>query len=407
MRRVSLAVIVIVALLLSATDGANGAARRRTTNVKVRRVARLSASQLARLQVKKQQVTVAARVNALKASNGRVTSALRDLNVNVRVTTVKLATARRRANQAALDAVAARARATQLAKDIAALETQRLGAAVHVYTGGPGTRLSGILGSSDLHQSTDREVLADLALNQSADLLDQFAARQEDLAIARRAAERFEAQAKLRRTQVAGRLGDLQVAKKQQLRVAAATEARIEAAAAEAAALSDIDKKLSAKILGEQAAALAELRKVRFNTAGGRLVIPKDVPTGASGGTHGIRVATRIQGNLVRLLAAAQADGIYLSGGGYRSPSAQVALRAAHCGGGTFAIYQMRASACRPPTARPGQSMHEQGLAIDFTQNGSTLTRGSSGYRWMRANGAKYGLFNLPSEPWHWSINGR
>lgn len=406
MRRASLAVMVVVGLLLSAA-GPGGAARRRTSTVRTRKVVRLSASQLARLRVKKQQVAVAARVNALKASNSRVTGALRVLNANVRVTTVKLATARRRANQAAVDAVAARAREKQLAGDIAALETQRLGAAVHVYTGGPGTRLSGILGSSDLHQSTDREVLADLALNQSADQLDQFTQLQEDLAIASRSAERFEAQAKLRRSQVAGRLGDLQVATKQQQQVAAATEARIEAAAAEAAALADTDKKLSVRILGEQAAALAELRKVRFKTAGGRLIIPREVPTGASGGTHGIRVATSIQGNLVRLLASAQASGIYLSGGGYRSPSAQVALRAAHCGGSTFAIYQMRASACRPPTARPGQSMHEQGLAIDFTQNGSTLTRGSSGYRWMRANAAKYGFFNLPSEPWHWSINGR
>ena len=51
--------------------------------------------------------------------------------------------------------------------------------------------------------------------------------------------------------------------------------------------------------------------------------------------------------------------------------------------------------------------MHEQGLAIDFTQGGRALTRGSSGYAWLRRNAASYGFYNLPSEPWHWSVNGR
>ena len=51
--------------------------------------------------------------------------------------------------------------------------------------------------------------------------------------------------------------------------------------------------------------------------------------------------------------------------------------------------------------------MHEQGLSIDFTQGGRTLTRSSSGYQWLRANAGRFGLRNLPSEPWHWSTNGR
>jgi LAS superfamily LD-carboxypeptidase LdcB len=51
--------------------------------------------------------------------------------------------------------------------------------------------------------------------------------------------------------------------------------------------------------------------------------------------------------------------------------------------------------------------MHEQGLAIDFTQGGSTLNRGSNGYQWLRAHAGGYGFYNLPSEPWHWSTTGR
>ncbi len=68
----------------------------------------------------------------------------------------------------------------------------------------------------------------------------------------------------------------------------------------------------------------------------------------------------------------------------------------------------MPSSQCRPPTARPGASMHEQGKAIDFTYGGRTIgTRSSPGYKWLAAHAASYGFYNLPSEPWHWSTNGR
>jgi D-alanyl-D-alanine carboxypeptidase len=58
------------------------------------------------------------------------------------------------------------------------------------------------------------------------------------------------------------------------------------------------------------------------------------------------------------------------------------------------------------PTAIPGRSLHELGLAVDITAGGSSLTAGSPGFRWLAANAATYGYVNLPSEPWHWSITG-
>ncbi len=120
----------------------------------------------------------------------------------------------------------------------------------------------------------------------------------------------------------------------------------------------------------------------------------------------GIRVHQSIAGNLQRLLAAASSAGIQFSGGGYRDPAGQIAVRRSNCGSSNYAVYEMPSSQCSPPTARPGSSMHERGLAIDFTQGGRTLTRGSAGFNWLRANAASFGFFNLPSEPWHWSTNG-
>ena len=64
-------------------------------------------------------------------------------------------------------------------------------------------------------------------------------------------------------------------------------------------------------------------------------------------------------------------------------------------------------SSCSPPTARPGTSLHEQGLAIDFTNNGRLITsRSDPAFQWLAANAGGYGFRNLPSEPWHWSTTG-
>ena len=62
---------------------------------------------------------------------------------------------------------------------------------------------------------------------------------------------------------------------------------------------------------------------------------------------------------------------------------------------------------CTPPTAIPGSSLHEQGLAIDFTWGSrSIITRDNPAFQWLAANAARFGFYNLPSEPWHWSVSG-
>lgn len=101
------------------------------------------------------------------------------------------------------------------------------------------------------------------------------------------------------------------------------------------------------------------------------------------------------------LLDAAAADGIVLTGHSYRDATTQIALRRAHCGTSSYAIYEMPANQCRPPTARPGTSMHEVGLAIDFTNCATRLT---SCHRWLASHAHRFGLYPLASEPWHWSI---
>lgn len=98
----------------------------------------------------------------------------------------------------------------------------------------------------------------------------------------------------------------------------------------------------------------------------------------------------------------AASAGVTLAGSSYRDPAQQIALRQQHCGSSHYAVYEMPASQCSPPTAKPGRSKHEAGLAIDF----SNCARGSDCFRWLSAHAADYGVYNLPSESWHWSIDG-
>ena len=117
-------------------------------------------------------------------------------------------------------------------------------------------------------------------------------------------------------------------------------------------------------------------------------------------------MASSIAGQLASLLNAASAAGYTLGGSGYRDSSGQIALRRQNCGTSDYAIYQMPPEQCSPPTAIPGRSKHEQGLAVDFTIDGHTLRTSDGAYRWMVANAASYGFVNLPGEPWHWSVGG-
>jgi len=127
-----------------------------------------------------------------------------------------------------------------------------------------------------------------------------------------------------------------------------------------------------------------------------------DITVSTPGNPSKINICKSISSNLGNMLTRAKEKGIILSGSGSRSYDTQVNLRREH---GCPDIYNSPSSACHPPTARPGHSMHESGKAIDFNCNGQSM-RDSSCFAWLRTNAGFYGFQNLSSEPWHWSING-
>ncbi len=200
---------------------------------------------------------------------------------------------------------------------------------------------------------------------------------------------------------------ELELAQASQQEVVDQAEAVLEARLAEAAVLADRDSDLAAQI-EENTQELAERAAARSaTTSSSRSTV--DIPgVGEIVNVQGISVHVSIADDLDRLLTDARADGINLAGWGYRDPQRQIELRQKHCGTSHFEVYEMSSSQCSPPTARPGSSQHERGLAIDFTLNGGSIgSRYNSGFKWLDANAHRYGLKNLPSEPWHWSTTGR
>nr|WP_281357182.1 D-alanyl-D-alanine carboxypeptidase family protein [Cellulomonas septica] len=111
----------------------------------------------------------------------------------------------------------------------------------------------------------------------------------------------------------------------------------------------------------------------------------------------GVRVHPCLAAAVDELMLAARAEGVDLHAWGWRSREQQIALRAQNCSA---------SGVCYPPTAPPGTSRHERGLALDFTVGGGVVQHGTDAYRWLVEHAPAYGLKNLPSEAWHWSVDG-
>ena len=124
-------------------------------------------------------------------------------------------------------------------------------------------------------------------------------------------------------------------------------------------------------------------------------------------GGGAISIDASLAHNLNALIRIAWRDGVNLCGGGYRDPKQQIRLRVQNCGSSDYAVWHKAPGSCSPPTAIPGTSMHERGLAVDFRCAGQGMpSRSSSCFKWMAAHAGAFGFVNLPSEPWHWSTSG-
>jgi D-alanyl-D-alanine carboxypeptidase len=191
----------------------------------------------------------------------------------------------------------------------------------------------------------------------------------------------------------------------------------VAARTAETAAAAEVATATTAIVAANQAVAdaqqkLAAMPALISSVAAQASAIDEDVVT-QSRATFKISDTTKVYGITVNKVVAypfqhmiddAAKAGVKLSGGGFRTRDQQIALRTTN---GCPDVWTAPASSCRVPTAIPGRSLHELGLAIDLSTGGRTIgSRTSPAYKWLAANAGRYGFTNLPSEPWHWSITG-
>ena len=365
-----------------------------------------------RADVQRKRAAVASEIDTLRATNAQVEAALGALNDNVATQTAALRDAERRSAEA--DAELTRATELVVAKqaEIAALDAAVKDLAVETFIRPPSeASLVDSLESETIGEAELKQSLLEAKSASQLDALDQLDKAREDLEIAQAAAEEAAVVAEREQAAVDARLDEVTVARDQQAKVVAEVESRLDRQLAEAAVLDQQDQALGAKLAAEQAALAKRLAAQRAAAAAShRSSGPVTISITGSGSivsVRGIRIHQSLANNLAGLLSAAESDGISLSGWGYRDSQRQIELRRQNCGTSNYAVYQMSPSACSPPTARPGQSNHERGLAVDFTYNGSTIqSRSSPAFQWLRANASRYGFYNLPSEPWHWSADG-
>ncbi len=119
----------------------------------------------------------------------------------------------------------------------------------------------------------------------------------------------------------------------------------------------------------------------------------------------GMYACKSIAQNINNMIADAAKANLTIKGSGYRTPDRQTQLRKQNCKGNTTD----RTAPCTPPTALPGYSRHNSGLAFDLRcgSEGVIQSLGNACFKWLKDNAKNYGLYNYPPEPWHWSTDGR
>ena len=394
-----------------------------------------------RAEVRAKQGEVELEVDVLEARNSDLTAALATLADNVAHQQALLEEAQRVVVEAEKDVEEATAAVADAQARIADLDAVRSRLVVDAYMNPPSENAFDVFDAHTIADATVKQALLDLQADSEADVLDQLTAAHEDVELERQNKEAVAAEAETKRVAAAGALDRVEAAQAQQQAFADEAAAALDRKLAESAQLESVDRELSQKIAEEQAALARRLAEeaaaraareraaaaARGNSGGGGgngggggggggdpqmgpgtiTPVPGGLATVSCPAGKSITVAGSVAPKLRRLLDASAADGVVLCGWGWRNPQQQIALRRAHCGTSNYAIWHMSAGACSPPTARPGFSMHEVGLAIDFyCDGGSSIGRSSRCFKWLAANASDYGLHNLPSEPWHWSTNG-
>ncbi|MEQ8841892.1 MAG: D-alanyl-D-alanine carboxypeptidase family protein [Acidimicrobiales bacterium] len=360
-----------------------------------------------RREVQEDAAEAAGEVDALTDDVTELTVALDALRAAVDAQQSALDAAQRRVAAAETAEAAADAAITELETEIITTRDVLERSAVDAFIGyqGPNGDVA-VLGANPW-QHARTESLIEFGTGDTTEIIDELRRLGAELDQRRDDAAAYTAELEGQRAEVAARISELDAALAREQTILDEVEDRLDSRLAEVQALESLDAELAAEITAEEQRIAAEIAaRSRPPSREGTVDVPDNAPVDLTT-VRGIVVNSAIASNVEGFLAAMEARGYSLGGGGYRSSDSQVSLRRAHCGSSDYAIWEMPSSQCSPPTARPGRSAHERGLAIDFTYGGSIIrSRSSDVFQVMSEVAPGFGLINLPSEPWHWSTTG-
>ncbi len=365
-------------------------------------------------QVEEQEKAKAREVEVATATFDELSDALGVLTAEVNNQETKLSSAEAELGLAEANFIEATGAVQQQQQQIDTLEEQVQEQAISAFVGNDEFHPNPLLNDVEPNAAVRRRQLVLSVTQQDIDLGESLKGAYEELAVQQAVADQAAKDAERVRAEIEQGLISLETAKDEQAALTEEANARLDSRLTELALLEEMGEELDSDIksksdeLARQLAAAAARRAAASASTGSSGPRPTYPSSDEIVKVGVFWVHEDIADNLEKLLAHAASDGITLKGWGYRDHQRQIELRRAHCGSSEYAIWRMPSSQCRPPTARPGFSQHEQGKAIDFTLNGASIgSRSSAGYKWLNAHASKYGLYNLPSEPWHWSVNGR
>jgi LAS superfamily LD-carboxypeptidase LdcB len=359
--------------------------------------------------VRRRQGEVALEIDVLEAQAAEVAAALDTLEANVAAQEAALADAEAAVDTAEAELAEAEAEVADAQARVTALNLASDRLVVESFVAPPSWSMLDALEAETLSDAAIMQALLDIQSETEADVLEELEQAEEDLEQVRDEKAALAGQAEEAQVAAEQQLGQVRAAYDQQAQFAADAQDALDRKLVEAQNLEEIDAELSEQIEAQQAALARQLAAANVQPAPSEPTVIGDVEvanvTCSSGST--ITVAASIASDVQNLLDASAADGLSLCGWGYRSTQRQIELRMQNCGTSDYLIYEAPSSSCSPPTARPGSSEHETGLAIDFTCGGDSIgSQSSPCFQWLDANAAGYGLYNLPVEPWHWSTTG-
>lgn len=356
-----------------------------------------------------------------------IESAFGDVSENVQAQRAQVTEAQQRVAEADQAVLSAQARVAEVQVRIDELVLRSDEIVVRAFTAPPVESIIDSLSTDSASDAAVKQTVLDMQADTDAGVLADLDVAQGELEELQAVESEAVAAAEDRRADAQAALDDMRAAVSQEVAFTLDVEERLNHQLGEIATLEEVDPELAAQLRGQQEGLAAQVAETRARLEEEEMMeeygvdveqVGPDGPSSiqpVSGGVVSVSCpsggSVEVAGDIARevqgLLNLANAEGVTICGYGFRDPSDQIALRRQNCGSSDYAIYSAPPSSCSPPTAIPGSSMHEQGLAIDFTSGSRTIGCSGSAYSFLRNNAADYGLHNLPGECWHWSTNGQ